>query len=131
VSNEKYFSGFFKKTGIMREDGGNVNRNDLNAQEKLGIIPFSMQTGGAGMKDVKLLVWLSQLGLSTLLPPAACILLSVWLQKQLLWGDWVIVLGAVIGIVAGARGFFSILKTAQSLQKDKKDPPPVSFNEHD
>ena len=83
------------------------------------------------MKDVKLMVWLSQLGLSTLLPPAACILLSVWLQKQLLWGDWVIVLGAVIGIVAGARGFFSILKTAQSLQKDKKDPPPVSFNEHD
>ena len=78
-----------------------------------------------------MLVWLSQLGMSTLLPPAVCILLSVWLKKQFSWGNWVVVLGAAVGIVAGAKGFFSILKTANDMQADSKDPPPVSFNEHD
>ncbi len=82
------------------------------------------------MKDVKLLVWLSQLGLSTLLPPAVCILLSVWLQKQFSLGIWIVIVGAVLGLIAGARGFFSILKTADQMQDQKEDPPPVSFNEH-
>jgi hypothetical protein len=89
-----------------------------------------MEIGGAAVKDVKMLVWLSQLGMSTLLPPAACILLSVWLKSRFGWGDWVVIVGAVVGVIAGARGFFSILKTADTLQTDKKDPPPVSFNEH-
>ena len=83
------------------------------------------------MKDAKLLIWLSQLGMSTLLPPAVCILFSVWLKNQFAWGNWVLILGAILGIVAGARGFFSILKAADLLQKKEKDPPPVSFNEHD
>ena len=82
------------------------------------------------MKDVKLLVWLSQLGLSTLLPPAVCILLSVWLQKRFSLGIWIVIVGAVLGLIAGARGFFSILKTADQMQDQKEDPPPVSFNEH-
>ena len=82
------------------------------------------------MKDVKMLVWLSQLGLSALTPPAACILLSVWLKKQFSWGDWVVIVGAVVGLITGARGFFAILKTADQMQNNKKDPPPVSFNEH-
>ena len=82
------------------------------------------------MKDVKLLVWMSQLGLSTLLPPAVCILLSVWLKNQFSWGNWVVIAGLVIGVITGVRGFISILKTADRLQDDKKDPPPVSFNEH-
>lgn len=82
------------------------------------------------MKDIKMITWLSQLGLSTLLPPAACILLSVWLKKQFSWGDWVVIVGAVLGLIAGIRGFFAVLKTADAMQKGKKDPPPVSFNEH-
>lgn len=77
-----------------------------------------------------MLVWISQLGLSTLLPPGACILLSVWLKRQFSWGNWVVILGAVVGLIAGARGFWYILKTADQMQQEKKDPPPVSFNEH-
>ncbi len=82
------------------------------------------------MKDVKLLVWLSQLGLSALLPPAACVLLSLWLKNQFSWGNWVVVVGAVVGIIAGVRGFLAILKTADTMQPREKDPP-VYFNEHD
>lgn len=82
------------------------------------------------MKDVKMLVWLSQLGLSALMPPAVCILLAVWLKKQFSLGDWVVIVCVVAGVYAGIKGFLAILKTADQLQNDKKDPPPVSFNEH-
>ena len=82
------------------------------------------------MKDAKMLVWLSQLGLSALMPPAGCILFSVWLQKQYSWGNWIVILGVILGVICGVQGFISTLKAADKLQKKKEDPP-VSFNEHE
>ena len=42
------------------------------------------------MKNLNLIVWLTQLGLSTALPLAGFILLAVWLRSRFGWGDWVI-----------------------------------------
>lgn len=84
------------------------------------------------MKDLSLLVWLSQLGFSVVTPLAGFILLSVWLQNRLSLGDWVIWVGVVLGLVCAIQGFRSSIKAMERLAKDKKrEPPPVSFNDHD
>ena len=84
------------------------------------------------MKDLSLLVWLTQLGLSVALPLAGFVLLALWLRNSWGWGDWVIWAGVGLGIVCAIDGFRVSLKVMERLSRDKKkDPPPVSFNEHD
>lgn len=85
------------------------------------------------MKDLTLLVWLTQLGLSTAAPLAGCVLVAVWLQRQCHWGNWVIWVGAVLGSILAIDGFRSSMKVLARLSKNKQDspPPPVAFNDHD
>ena len=84
------------------------------------------------MKDLSLIVWLSQLGLSTALPLAGFILLAVWLRNTFAWGDWVIWVGIALGIICAVIGFRDSLKALELLSRDKKkEDPPVSFNDHD
>ena len=84
------------------------------------------------MKQLHLLVWISQLGLSTALPLTGFILLASWLHKSCGWGSWVIWVGIILGLYLSVTGFLNSLKTLKQLTDDsKKDPPPVAFNEHD
>lgn len=85
------------------------------------------------MKDLSLLVWLTQLGLSVAFPLAGFVLLAVWLNKSCGWGNWVIWVGIVLGIVCAIDGLRTSLKAMERLSsKSKNDgPPPVSFNDHD
>ncbi len=84
------------------------------------------------MKDLSLLVWLSQLGLSVALPLAGFILLGVWLHNDLGWGEWTIWTGIGLGIICAVNGFRGAIKSMELLAKNKKEkqPPPVSFNDH-
>ena len=83
------------------------------------------------MKDLSLLVWLTQLGLSVALPPAAFIFLAVWLNRSFGWGQWVIWVGIAVGFICAIQGFRDSLKRLERLSADKdKDDPGVSFNEH-
>lgn len=85
------------------------------------------------MKNVSLLVWLTQLGLSVAVPPACTILLAVWLRDSQGWGQWVIWAGIILGVICAADGLRVSLKAMELMSKDKgpQKPPPVSFNEHD
>lgn len=84
------------------------------------------------MKDVSLLVWLTQLGLSVALPPAICILLARWLQDDFGWGAWVLWVGIGLGVVLAVDGLITSLKTLSRLSASKKqDDPPIGFNDHD
>lgn len=85
------------------------------------------------MKDLSLIVWLSQLGLSTALPLGGFILLAVWLNRHVGWGEWVIWVGVALGMISAIHGFVNSLKALSLLAKRKKDaePPTVSFNDHD
>ena len=85
------------------------------------------------MKDLPLLVWLTQLGLSVAAPLAGFVLLAVWLRNRWGWSDWVIWAGIALGAVLAIDGLRHSLKQMSRLSKDRKDPqpPPVSFNEHD
>ena len=87
---------------------------------------------GAYMKNLNLIVWLTQLGLSVVAPLAIWILLAVWLQNRLQWGDWVIVAGVVLGIICAASGLRSSLKLMESMAKGKKEEKePLAFNDHE
>lgn len=84
------------------------------------------------MKNLSLIIWITQLGLSVAVPPAAYILLAVWLKEQQGWGGWVIWAGIALGIYSAVEGLRSSLKAMERLSAEKKDKqPPVSFNEHD
>ena len=85
------------------------------------------------MKELSLLVWLTQLGFSVAFPLAGFVLLAVWLHKSCGWGSWVIWVGIILGLVCAIDGLRTSLKAMDRLSRRKKDdtPPPVSFNDHD
>lgn len=88
--------------------------------------------GAENMKDVNLLVWLTQLGLSVAIPLAVFLGGALWLHNSRGWGSWVIWVGLMIGLSSAVSGFRQSLKAMEQMSRhrDKKDPPPISFNEH-
>lgn len=84
------------------------------------------------MKDINLLVWLSQLGMSVAFPLGGFILLAVWLHRRFEWGTWVIWVGAALGLLFAIDGLRVCLKSLSRLsQRPSKEPPAINFNEHD
>lgn len=84
------------------------------------------------MKDLSLLVWLSQLGLSVALPPAVLIWLAVWLRDRFGLGQWVIWVSIALGLYCAVNGFIVSLRTLSQLTKEKKqEHNAVNFNDHD
>ena len=86
------------------------------------------------MKNLNLLVWLTQLGISVAGPLAGFILLAFWLRQRFDLGIWVLIVGIVLGISGAVDGFRVSIKAMEQMAKDKpgkEEPPPVSFNDHD
>ena len=84
------------------------------------------------MKNVNLLVWVTQLGLSTAVPWAGFIVLAVWLQNRFDFGSWVIFAGIGLGLFCAIDGLVRNMKALDRMSREKeKNNPPVSFGEHD
>jgi hypothetical protein len=86
------------------------------------------------MKDLKLLVWLTQLGISVAGPLAGFILLSVWLRQRFDLGIWILLVGLLLGISGAIDGFRVSMKAMEQMTRNKPDqidPPAVSFNDHE
>ena len=84
------------------------------------------------MKDLHLLVWLAQLGISVAAPLGGFIWLGVWLRQRFDLGIWVLLAGIFVGVVCAIDGLRSSLKAMERMSKDKnEEPPPVSFNNHE
>lgn len=84
------------------------------------------------MKNVNLLIWLTQLGLSVAIPLGGFIWLAVWLRQRFDWGIWIILVGIALGIVCAIDGLRVSLKAMERMGKEKKEEkPPLSFNDHD
>ncbi len=84
------------------------------------------------MKNVNLLIWITQLGLSVALPLGGFIFLAVWLRQRFEWGTWVIIAGVVIGLICAIDGLRTSLKAMERMTGCKQEQkPPVSFNDHD
>ena len=86
------------------------------------------------MKELNLLIWLTQLGISAAVPLALCTLGAVWLRNRFQLGSWVLFLGIGLGLYLAVDGFCTSMKAMEQMAKDKpgkNDPPPVSFNDHE
>ena len=86
------------------------------------------------MKDVGLIIWLTQLGLSVVSPLVGFVWLSIWLHNDCGWGAWVVWVGVAVGAVCAFSGLMDSLKTMDKYVKRKRKeetPPPLSFNDHD
>ena len=84
------------------------------------------------MKDLSLLTWLTQLGLTVALPLGGLIWLAVWLRDSCGWGSWVIFAGIGLGLYSAFEGLRASVRAMQLITRKKKDeqPPPIAFNDH-
>lgn len=83
------------------------------------------------MKDLNMVIWLTQLGLSVAVPLAGFVLGAVWLRNRFGLGMWVIWTGIVLGGICAVNGFRHSLKMMEQMSRDKKkQEPPIGFNEH-
>ena len=85
------------------------------------------------MKQLNLLIWLTQLGISVAAPLGGFIWLGVWLRQRFDMGVWIVLAGIFVGCVCAFDGLRTSLKAMERMAKDKNDttPPPVSFNDHE
>lgn len=84
------------------------------------------------MKDLGLLAWLMQLGLSVAFPLAGFVILGIWLHQNVGWGGWTVWFGIVIGLICAITGFRDCLKAMDKLSRNKKheEHTSVNFNDH-
>ena len=84
------------------------------------------------MKNVNLLIWLAQLGISVAALLGGFIWLGIWLRQRFELGIWVVLVGIFVGLVCAVDGMRVSLKAMERMSKDKnEEPPPVSFNDHE
>lgn len=78
------------------------------------------------------LVWLTQFGLSIVIPPTLCIMGAVWLRRHFALGGWVVAVGVTVGVLAAVSCLRSSLQALdrQGKAPKKEEPPPVNFNQH-
>lgn len=96
------------------------------------VILFLLIYGGISLKDIKLLIWLTQLGISVAAPLGGFVWLSIWLRQRFALGIWVVFVGIFVGVVCAVDGLRVSLKAMQRMSNDEKDEPPcVSFNNHE
>ena len=85
------------------------------------------------MKDLNLLVWLTQLGMSVAMPLAGFTILGAWLRSRFDLGVWVVLVGCGVGMICAVDGLRYSLRLMRKMErkKDPDDPPPVSYNDHE
>lgn len=84
------------------------------------------------MKNINMLIWLTQLGISVAVPLGGFIWLGIWLRQRFTLGVWVVLAGIFVGIICAADGLRTSLKAMERMSEVKnEEPPPVSFNDHE
>lgn len=82
------------------------------------------------MKNLNMLIWLTQLGLSTALPPGVFCVLGIWLYRERGWGIWTVWAGLILGLICAVKGFQSALNAMDRMAQAGIQDPPEAFNEH-
>lgn len=82
------------------------------------------------MKEWGLLIWLPQFGISVVFPLIGFIMLAVWLRDTYNWGQWILWVCILCGLITAAVGVRDTVKAIQLQTHKDSDPPPVSFNDH-
>ena len=78
------------------------------------------------MKNVNLLIWLTQLGISVAVPLGGFIWLGIWLHQRFELGIWVVLAGIFLGIICAIDGLRVSLKAMERMSTVKNEEPPTS-----
>ncbi len=82
------------------------------------------------MKNANLLIWITQLGLSVVIPMASFAFLGIWLHYSIGWGRWVLIVGIGLGILTGLQSLISTLKVMNRMGRSEHQDTPQSYNDH-
>lgn len=82
------------------------------------------------MKNLSLLIWLTQLGMTVAIPIGGFVLIAVWLQRQFDLGNWIIFCGIFLGVICAVDGVKTAFRAIKQTTKPKDEDKPVSFNDH-
>lgn len=70
----------------------------------------------------------TQFGLSLVTSMLLCVFLSLWLKKRFLLGEWIILVGVAVGLIAMGLNFYRFYR----LYMPKEDTDiPLQRNHHD
>ena len=78
---------------------------------------------------LKNLSLLTQVGLTVACPLIICIWGGSWLKTRFNLGDWVVLLGIILGIGSSVSGLAEFIRQ-QSRRAKKSTSNPTSFNKH-
>ncbi len=82
------------------------------------------------MRDaLRHLTYLSQLGLSLVIPLLMCVLLCYWLTAKFEIGGWIYIPGFILGLGSSCMTAWKFYTSVNMKNKNKKKDPP-SFNQH-
>lgn len=62
-----------------------------------------------------------QFGISTITPMLLCILVAVWLKNHFALGDWVVLVGLLLGIGSGIMSMLKMIRQMGELAKKEDD----------
>lgn len=84
------------------------------------------------LKELSMLVWLTQLGLSVAFPLIGFVGAAVWIRQTFDLGIWIIFVGIFLGMYCAIHGFVQSMKILSQMhnKKKKKDASSVFFNDH-
>lgn len=70
----------------------------------------------------KYVVYISQLGISLILPVVLCVLLGTYIKNKFELGDWVMLVSILLGISVAARNFyvFMLFVTKKAKESEEK-----------
>lgn len=74
------------------------------------------------------LVWLTQLGLSIIMPPLLCLGGCWWAVTRWSWPVWLYIPALLLGLAAGAQTFLSFARRMN--RRAQKPPARRGFNQH-
>lgn len=85
------------------------------------------------MKDLTLLVWLTQLGISVAVPLCVFVGGALWLQNRFAMGSWIVIVGIVLGGSLAIYEFYRMMKLLDKVgnKKKEKETNAVFFNDHE
>ena len=99
------------------------------------VVKFAVRDEGVkdSMKDLTLLVWLMQLGISVAVPLGVFVGGALWLQKRFAMGSWIVIVGVVLGISLAIYEFYRMMKLLDKVgnKKKEKETTAVYFNDHE
>ena len=94
-----------------------------------------LKTEDETMKQISLLLWVTQFGFSILFPVCFFLVAGTWLQDRFDLGPWILVVCGVIGLLTSVSTTRSCIramrKEADAQKKESDQVPPVAFNDHD